>query len=48
MWTGPRVRSRRFGAAEARRFRALLGRRPIIWDNWLALDFVPGRVFLGP
>jgi len=54
MWTGPEIESRPFGPAEADSYAALIGRAPIVWENWTTNDDVggtpkrPGRVFLGP
>jgi hyaluronoglucosaminidase len=55
MWTGTRIRSGQWTADDARAYSALVGRTPIVWDNWTNNDFVtdPGseataRLFLGP
>lgn len=54
MWTGPDVQSRPFSAAEADAYAGLIGRTPIVWENWLANDTIrrpgkpPRRIFLGP
>ena len=54
MWTGPRIESRPFGPAEADAYASLIGRAPIVWENWTTNDDVggtterPGRIFLGP
>jgi hypothetical protein len=55
MWTGPRSRSTQWSPADARAYAALVGRTPIVWDNWANNDFFGGgdpvgaaRVFLGP
>ncbi len=54
MWTGPEIESRPFGPAEADSYAALIGRTPIVWENWTTNDDVggtpqrPGRIFLGP
>ena len=48
MWTGPNIRASDFTAAEASAYGQLIGRTPIVWENWVARDFVPSRLFLGP
>jgi hyaluronoglucosaminidase len=56
MWTGTRVRSTQWTAADAHAYAALIGRTPIVWDNWTNNDFVTdpeddaqsARLFLGP
>jgi hyaluronoglucosaminidase len=48
MWTGPTIRAADFTAAEAASYSTLIGRTPIVWENWVARDFVPTRIFLGP
>jgi hyaluronoglucosaminidase len=55
MWTGTRVRSTNWQPADAAKYSALIGRKPIVWDNWTNNDFVvdatsltSARLFLGP
>jgi hyaluronoglucosaminidase len=54
MWTGPAVASRPFGAADADSYGSLVGRAPVLWENWTANDMLtapgrqPARIFLGP
>ena len=48
LWTGPHIRASDFSAADAAAYGALVGRTPIVWANWVAHDFVPSRLFLGP
>jgi hypothetical protein len=48
MWTGPAIRATRFSAAQAGAYAQLIGRTPIMWENWVNRDFVPARLFLGP
>jgi hypothetical protein len=55
MWTGTRVRSMNWQPADAAKYAALIGRKPIVWDNWTNNDFVvdatsltSARLFLGP
>jgi hyaluronoglucosaminidase len=54
MWTGAATASRPFSGADADAYGTLVGRAPIVWENWTANDFLtapghrPDRVFLGP
>jgi hyaluronoglucosaminidase len=48
MWTGPTIRASDFTAAQADSYAQLIGRTPIVWENWVTRDFVPSRLFLGP
>ncbi|HEX4692843.1 MAG TPA: beta-N-acetylglucosaminidase domain-containing protein [Solirubrobacteraceae bacterium] len=48
MWTGPTIRASNFTVAEANSYAQLIGRTPIVWENWVTRDFVPTRLFLGP
>jgi hyaluronoglucosaminidase len=54
MWTGPAIESRPFGAADAGAYGRLVGRTPIVWENWTTNDILrdpgrpPRRIFLGP
>lgn len=48
MWTGPSIRASNFTPADAAAYGQLIGRTPIVWENWVARDFVPSRLFLGP
>jgi hypothetical protein len=54
MWTGSATESRPFGPAKADTYARLVGRTPIVWENWTANDVLvsedgtPSRVFLGP
>lgn len=54
MWTGPEIESRPFGPAAADSYAGLIGRPPIVWENWTVNDDLggtgrrPARVFLGP
>jgi hypothetical protein len=48
MWTGPTIRASNFTPAEANSYAQLIGRTPIMWENWVTRDFVPTRLFLGP
>jgi hyaluronoglucosaminidase len=47
MWTGRKVRSRQFTPDDARRWTALAGRQPIVWENWANQDHAPSRLFMG-
>jgi hyaluronoglucosaminidase len=49
LWTGPRVFTDRLTLEESRRFRHLVGRPVIVWDNYPVNDAVLTReIFLGP
>jgi hyaluronoglucosaminidase len=48
LWTGPHIRASKFTAADAAAYAGLVGRTPIMWENWVTRDFVPSRLFLGP
>lgn len=54
MWTGAATESRPFTPADADSYASLIGRAPIVWENWTANDALspggnrPARVFLGP
>ena len=48
LWTGPEIVSSELPAAHARQVGALLGRRPVVWDNLHANDYDLRRLHLGP
>jgi hyaluronoglucosaminidase len=55
VWTGTRVRSTQWQPADAQAYARLVGRKPIVWDNWTNNDFAvtaeadaTARIFLGP
>ncbi len=55
MWTGDQVPSHAFAPSDARAYGRLIGRRPLVWDNWTdddtagnALPAGTARIFLGP
>ncbi len=55
MWTGTNIPSEHWRPADARAYGKLIGRRPLVWDNWTNDDTAgnatpPGtaRLFLGP
>lgn len=54
MWTGAATESRPFTPADADAYASLVGRAPIVWENWTVNDALspdgewPARVFLGP
>ena len=48
MWTGTDVASAELGPTHAARWRGLIQRKPLIWDNYPVNDFAPWRLFLGP
>lgn len=47
-WTGPDIVSREISVAHVRGVRAVLRRKPIIWDNLHANDYAGARFFCGP
>jgi len=47
-WTGPEIISREITVDQARAMQALLGRKPLIWDNLHANDYDGRRFFCGP
>ena len=47
-WTGPDIVSRTITAAHVEELRALLQRKPVIWDNLHANDYDARRFFCGP
>ncbi len=47
-WTGPDVASVTITAGQAASWRALMGRPPLVWDNYPVNDFARWRLFLGP
>ncbi len=48
VWTGTEVASPAITVAQAREWGKLLGRKPLVWDNFPVNDGRPWRVFLGP
>src|SRR5437763_5757886 len=55
MWTGDHVPSHAFAPAAAAAYGRLVGRRPLVWDNWTdddtagnATPLGTARIFLGP
>lgn len=51
MWTGPRTSCTTMTAADMQAFRTLVGRKPLIWDNFWANDggdLFMGRILLAP
>ena len=55
MWTGTGVPSEHWSPADARAYGKLIGRTPLVWDNWTdndtagnATPFGAARLFLGP
>jgi hypothetical protein len=48
LWTGRRIRASLFSPTDAAAYGQLIGRTPIVWENWVTRDFVPSRIFLGP
>lgn len=48
-WTGPRICSHTIGVADAQRFEAVTGRRPLYWDNYPVNDVAMGfELHVGP
>jgi protein O-GlcNAcase / histone acetyltransferase len=47
-WTGPEIVSREITVAHVREVRAVLQRKPLIWDNLHANDYDGRRFFCGP
>jgi protein O-GlcNAcase/histone acetyltransferase len=47
-WTGPDIVSREISVGHVREVHALLGRKPVIWDNLHANDYDGRRFFCGP
>jgi hypothetical protein len=47
-WTGPDVASPTITAADGARWRSVLQRPMLLWDNYPVNDFAPWRLFLGP
>lgn len=47
-WTGMQVLSAEITAKQAKDFGKLVGRKPVVWDNYPVNDFNRSRVFLGP
>ena len=47
-WTGPDIISREMTVAHLQGMRAVLGRKPVIWDNLHANDYDGRRFFCGP
>jgi protein O-GlcNAcase/histone acetyltransferase len=47
-WTGPEIISREITVAHAQELEAVLGRKPLIWDNLQANDYDGRRFFCGP
>ena len=55
LWTGTNVPSENFSPEDARAYARLIGRKPIVWDNWTnndasgnAIGGQAARLFLGP
>jgi hypothetical protein len=48
MWTGPEVASPAITVVQAREWGRLVGRKPLVWDNFPVNDGRAWRVFLGP
>ena len=48
LWTGPQIISEEIPVASIRELRAVIRRRPLIWDNLHANDYDLRRLYLGP
>ena len=48
LWTGPEVVSPQIDVEGIRELAAVIGRKPVLWDNLHANDYAPRRVHLGP
>jgi hypothetical protein len=48
LWTGPEIVSRELTLAHVREVGAVLGRKPVIWDNLHANDYDGRRFYCGP
>lgn len=48
LWTGPEIVSRELTVAHVRDVQAVLGRKPVIWDNLHASDYDSRRFYCGP
>ncbi len=48
LWTGPAIVSPHLEPENVSRVTRALGRKPVLWDNFYANDYCPGRIFLGP
>ncbi len=48
LWTGPEVVSPEISLHSIRELAAVIGRKPVLWDNLHANDYAPRRVHLGP
>ena len=55
MWTGDQIPSHEFAPGDAAAYGRLIGRRPLVWDNWTdddtagnAIPAGTARLFLGP
>lgn len=48
MWTGRAIVSPDYRAGDLAPLTKAAGVRPVVWDNFYANDYCPGRIFLGP
>ncbi|KAL6101820.1 oga [Pungitius sinensis] len=48
LWTGPKVVSKDISVESIEEVSKIIGRAPVIWDNFHANDYDPKRLFLGP
>jgi hypothetical protein len=48
MWTGRAIVSPDYRAVDLAPLKKATGATPVIWDNFYANDYCPGKIFLGP
>src|SRR5690606_15991474 len=48
MWTGRAIVSPDYRASDLAPLKKAVGMTPVIWDNFYANDYCPGKIFLGP
>lgn len=48
IWTGVGVCAPTIQSLDCARIRAVIGRKPVLWDNFPVNDYVPGHLLLGP
>lgn len=48
LWTGPDIVSEELTSTNTREISSMFGNRIVIWDNYYANDYCPGKLFVGP
>lgn len=48
VWTGIGVAAPKIDSSDAMRLREIIGRKPVLWDNYPVNDYDQGHIFLGP